>query len=254
MSFQVPRSGTTRSVTEAQLAALIAESRGCAGDSTSSDLESSDSENDKPAEMTTNSDHGKDGSTQDIVDIDPQGDVIVTVGSAKKKLRVSSSALSFASSVLGAMLNSKFIEGTVTNGMREISLPDDDAEAFTLFCNIAHLRAKFVDFSSFPLFERLGILCDKYDATEAAMPWSTVYFLKHFRSYECPLSDQSLKMLPVAYTYNNASAFAAISEAVLESCSRSRLLEIDGSSGGYETLPAGFLGKRVLQLTVKVTF
>ncbi|KAL9116612.1 MAG: hypothetical protein Q9187_006864 [Circinaria calcarea] len=194
--------------------------------------------------MTPNADHGKDTFIQDIVDIDPHGDVILTVGPTRKKLRVSSSALSLASSVLRAMFNSSFLEGTITNGIRGISLPDDDAEAFTVLCNIAHLRAKSVDFSTFSLFERLSVLCDKYDATEAAMPWSTLYFLQHFRGYEDPLTPPSLKMLQVAFAYNNAITFAMVSKAVLGGSSRRKLLEIDGSSGGYEILPPGFVGNQ----------
>ena len=251
MSSQVPRPGTTRTITGAQLAALIAESRRF-GDPNVSDDDISNSENDKPAEMTTNSDHGEGDSTQDIVDIDPRGDVIVTVGPTKKKLRVSSSALSFASSVLRAMLNSKFLEGTITNGMREISLPDDDAEAFTILCNIAHLRAKSVESSSFSLFERLSVLCDKYDATEAALPWSTVYFLQHFKKSELRTKMDGLKMLHVAYAFNNAVAFAMVSKAILGKCSRSKLLKIDGSSGGFEILPAGFLGKGFVTFGVTI--
>lgn len=206
------------------------------------------SDDGEPVDMTLNADQGEDESIQDNVDIDPRGDVILIVGPTHKKLRVSSSALSFASSVLRAMLNSSFLEGTITNGMREISLPDDDAEAFTVLCNIAHLRAKSVDFSSFSLFERLSVLCDKYDATEAAMPWSTVYFLQHVNGYEDPIAPLNMKMLQIAFAYNNTLAFAKVSKAVLRKASRRKLLEIDWSNDGSEILPPGFLGNHISHL------
>jgi len=82
----------------------------------------------------------------EIVTIDPAGDVYLVCGLETEgpaiTLRVSSQIMSLASPVFRTMLGPRFEEGTrlTRSGSVEVLLPDDDAEAMTLICNILHHR------------------------------------------------------------------------------------------------------------------
>ncbi|KAL4808044.1 hypothetical protein BDV18DRAFT_134158 [Aspergillus unguis] len=104
--------------------------------------------------------------------IDPNGDLIIVCNEVS--FRVDSKALGRGSPVFKAMLNpeSDFKEGRALRDAHpgspaEIELPEDDADAFRVFANLAHLR--FGDVPDEPNFEALDDLAwftDKYQCSE----------------------------------------------------------------------------------------
>ncbi|MCJ1397827.1 hypothetical protein MMC11_001023 [Xylographa trunciseda] len=116
-----------------------------------------------------------------VVEIDPKGDVVLVLNcqDEKKKLLVSSRILSMVSPVFAAMLNSQFKEGlhNVTPGIsHKVSLPDDDAIAFEIICNVIHYRHKHVPID--PSLEQLvniAVIADKYELREPLFGYSVVW-------------------------------------------------------------------------------
>lgn len=104
------------------------------------------------------------------LDIDPAGDLALSVGSEeqKKSMRVSSKTLSLASPVLAAMLDPRFAEGQ-ESGHKDwtVSLPDDDQEAMSYICLALHYQQDFNRVVSPSLLEKVAVLSDKYDFTLA---------------------------------------------------------------------------------------
>ncbi|KAI9874031.1 MAG: hypothetical protein M1830_010268 [Pleopsidium flavum] len=153
---------------------------------------------------------------KDVVDFN--GDVILQVGQEGhgKSLQVSSKVLNLASPVFAAMLNSTFVEGTVpADGQpRIISLPEDDGEAVTTLCLILHLQSHRVHMREFDHFERLAIVCDKYDCARALRPWSTLWLQKWCGSPGG--EDDYWRMLYISYAYDDRAAFFVASRAILK--------------------------------------
>lgn len=89
------------------------------------------------------------------------------------RISVSSVILSNGSSTFRAMLSPRFKEGQELASAStpvEVSLPDDDAQAMTLLCQILHLRNRSMGMPLAPnMLLRLVVLADKYDCTEAIM-------------------------------------------------------------------------------------
>ena len=189
-------------------------------------------------------------------DIDRSGDIILVVGDGdqKMRLRVCSHALRLVSPALHAIVKASLREAVnqIPLGPREISLPDDDPEAFTLLCKIAHHRFPSVQNISFSLFERLSILTDKYLTTEATMPLSTISFLLQFNPDVIHHMDggleKLLQLLYVSYAFNHQDSFTRVTRGVLEKCNNLMLLTIERTGRGYEILPVGFIGKLFLRI------
>ena len=186
------------------------------------------------------------------VDIDPTGDVIIVLGSDhhEQRLRVSSAALSSISSVWRAMLKSRFLEGQEKDGFRELSLPEDNPEAVILLLHIAHFRSDKVKFSSFSVFEQLAILCDKYDTTQAVMPWSTLGFLDQFNPILLRIRGNEFhvhRLLHMAFAFNNEKAFATVTKDLLFKSKSTELANMDSDGSVYPLLPSGFLGNISLE-------
>ena len=108
-----------------------------------------------------------------VKDICTSGDLILDVVPTEQKymLRLSSHALCLASPVFKAMLNSNFLEGIskFASGERRIRLPNDDYDIVKTFCDIIHFQGIAIQFPTLDNFEEMGIFCDKYGATDAAM-------------------------------------------------------------------------------------
>lgn len=115
-------------------------------------------------------------------DVDPAGDLTLLVGpedGQKTMIRVSSKALTLASPFFAALVSPKFAGGlalasnTITSATRSTPLPEDDPEAMKWFCRALHhkLNANEQE-ASRGLCHKLGITCDKYDASVAMSGWS----------------------------------------------------------------------------------
>lgn len=142
---------------------------------------------------------------------DPNGDVILVVGTENpKSILVSSKILTLASPVFAKMLGPNFLEGHELSDRGtqpyELRLPEDDAEAIIHICHLLHFQCKVDDFSNhltLSLFEKVALLCDKYNCASALSPWSRVwlsgfndlpkdqayYEIKVYTSYVCGIHE-----------------------------------------------------------------
>lgn len=149
---------------------------------------------------------------------DPNGDVILLVGTGSPvSIRVSSTILTLASPVFAAMLGSSFLEGRnlSTRGTEpyELRLPDDDAETVILFCLVLHYQRKIDDSISLSLFEKLALLCDKYDCANALSSWTKVWL---HRFNDLPKDQANYeRLLYTSYVYGIHEAFWGNSKAFL---------------------------------------
>ena len=77
-----------------------------------------------------------------ITEIAANGDVILVVGPTRRRLRVRSSSLRDVSDHFRAMFGPDFSEGQDLSADRpkEVSWPDDDADAVEVICNVIHHR------------------------------------------------------------------------------------------------------------------
>ncbi|PPJ57385.1 hypothetical protein CBER1_01434 [Cercospora berteroae] len=110
-----------------------------------------------------------------VVDIDPDGDVVLVCGKANgsERLRVSSKVLSLASPVFKTMLGPNFKEGKKLSelGTLDLPLPDDDGADMMIICNILHMRHSKLDRRlEVKKLEDVSILADKYNCTMALGP------------------------------------------------------------------------------------
>ena len=100
-----------------------------------------------------------------FTDVDPHDDVLLLLGPSKNvSLRVSSKALSLASTVFAALFSPRFSEGqplSSSTEARNVPLPEDDLEAMTQICYAIHFYRTVPRTISMSLLEKLASLCDK---------------------------------------------------------------------------------------------
>lgn len=153
-------------------------------------------------------------------DADPAGDLVLVIGSgdSRRSIRASSKVLSLASPVLAAMFSPhRFLEGTALSPSNppEISLPEDDPEAVTMFCHLVHFR-EYHGKQPAPSFDQLmnmALFCDKYDAGLALNPWSEVWL----HSQLAPESSTDYRnLLALAYAFDNQESFWMNSRSMME--------------------------------------
>ncbi|KAF5567587.1 hypothetical protein FPHYL_3210 [Fusarium phyllophilum] len=106
-----------------------------------------------------------------ILDIVPDGDIILVVGPDKTKLRVKSMLLMAASKPFLAMLRLNWKEGhdmQQQNGPHEVSLPDDNATAMEIICAVIHFQNDKIP-QTLPASDVLAVAlaADKYDFLNA---------------------------------------------------------------------------------------
>jgi hypothetical protein len=150
-----------------------------------------------------------------MITFDENGDVEVKLQG--RRALVSSNALCLSSPVFAKMLRSSFKEGAQQNtasGERGVViLPEDDPEAFLLYCKGVHFRD--VPLEPEPIvLAALAILCDKYDFSKAIVSWGSIWLQKWTKN----TSTQDLSyLLILAYILGLAETFAEISGAIIMS-------------------------------------
>ena len=119
-----------------------------------------------------------DNATPQIIDVDPAGDVILSVGPEKNgdhaRLRVSSKVLSLASPVFAAMVSPKWSDSANKASSSEpqhISLPEDDSSPMEWICQILHFREDISTNKDIPFLVSVAQLCDIYDFKPPIKPW-----------------------------------------------------------------------------------
>ena len=138
---------------------------------------------------------------------------------------MSAAILSNASSVFKAMLKPRFKEGSalaVTTNAVEIPLPDDNARAMTIICQVMHLRNDLVHEvanDSTAMVLRVAELSDKYDCTIALEPT-----VRHWLACSVKVlsTTERQDLLTAAYYFGNGVAFADIGRSLLVDTSRSQ--------------------------------
>lgn len=153
--------------------------------------------------------------------IDDAGDILLVVGLEGKdqiNLKVSSKALSLASPVFKALLSPKYKEGSgsiASDGLRHVSLPEDDPCAMELFCNIVHLRNNQISMTSMSMSSMgsIAVLCDKYDGSDALRFWSLAAIPALMGLWG--LHGYWLSVLATSYALNHEVSFHAASKAII---------------------------------------
>jgi hypothetical protein len=149
-----------------------------------------------------------------MITLDCHGDLVLEL--QDRALQVSSKVLRLSSPFFAAMLKSTFKEGTQhcagSNEPSVVPLPDEDPDAFLLYCQIIH----FQDVPSRPLpvtLAQLALLCDKYDISKAVIGWSRVW-LQSLAQGDASAEDLSY-LLILAYVLDLREAFFMISKAIV---------------------------------------
>lgn len=155
-----------------------------------------------------------DTQTNTIVEIAPEGDLILIVGPEEAKLHVDSTMLRAASKTFSAMFRSEWKEGRdllESDGPTPIPLPEDNAAALKIMCSVIHHKA-----SEVPRTLAAGdvlavaVAADKYDCVEA-LEFASDRWLR-------PSGDEAgnlMLLTAAAYLFQNARAFEEITKALI---------------------------------------
>ncbi|PTB51909.1 hypothetical protein M431DRAFT_522865 [Trichoderma harzianum CBS 226.95] len=155
-----------------------------------------------------------DTQTNTIVEIAPDGDLILIVGPEEAKLHVDSTLLRAASKPFSAMFRPDWKEGhDLLDGDRltEIPLPEDNAAALKIMCSVIHHKA-----SEVPRTLAAGdvlavaVAADKYDCVEALI-FASDGWLRPFRDE----AGNLMLLTAAAYLFQNARAFEEITKALI---------------------------------------
>ena len=149
-----------------------------------------------------------------VVEIAKDGNVILLVGPDKKQLQVCSSVLSNASKYFKNMFGPHFSEGQDlrADGLKEVSMPDDDSNALEIVCNIIHLRNDAVPETLSPTeVLNVAVVADKFDCV-VAMKHASALWLN-------PREIQDITelghLMAAAYVLDNARAFGEITLSMI---------------------------------------
>ncbi|KAF5697377.1 hypothetical protein FGLOB1_12804 [Fusarium globosum] len=149
-----------------------------------------------------------------IVEIVPDGDIILAVGSDKTKILVKSTLLRAASNPFSAMLGPNWKEGHDMrhhNGPFEIPLPEDNATAMEIICSVIHFQNDRIP-QTLPASDVLAIAiaADKYDCMNALQFTSKAWL------QELKAKPEDLMLLAAAaYLFRDAKAFREITAALV---------------------------------------
>ncbi|KAL2266235.1 hypothetical protein VTJ83DRAFT_5587 [Remersonia thermophila] len=113
---------------------------------------------------------------EDLISIDPDGDLILRVGkgSAKQQFRVCSSTLRRAAPVWKAMLFGPWRESKPAAGPWIVDLPEDDPKALRVLLDILHSNFATVPetIDKISDLKKILDLTDKYDMLSRIRPWA----------------------------------------------------------------------------------
>jgi len=153
-------------------------------------------------------------SSTSVMEIATNGNIILAVGPHKRRIQVCSSVLKNASKYFSNMFGPHFSEGQDlrANSPKEISMPDDDANALEIICNILHLRNNVVPEVLCPI-EVLGIAvaADKFDCIVAVKHASTLWL----NPREVQGITELGHLMAAAYVLDNALAFSEITLSMI---------------------------------------
>ena len=154
---------------------------------------------------------------------DQNGDVILSVGDTRTKMRVSSKVLSSASTVFASLLGPHFTEGRqlAVSGMVHITLGDDDPQAMSIIFDILHRKTEIIATnrlgSCADVRYSVALTCDKYDFIASMQDWSKAVLHKTgcFQIFHT-LEEE----LHIAYLFNNEESFYNVTRTILLQATR----------------------------------
>lgn len=155
-----------------------------------------------------------DSSLTSIDEIATNGDIILVVSLEKRKLQVNSGVLKNASKVFNAMFGPHFSEGQNLpgNSPKEVSMPDDNADALTIICRILHLRNDSIpDSLTSSEILQIAIAADKFDCA--------MRLKFHVAQWLNPGNTQDIlelgRLSVASYILDNAWAFEQLTLAMI---------------------------------------
>ncbi|KAM5360762.1 hypothetical protein BFJ70_g16769 [Fusarium oxysporum] len=149
-----------------------------------------------------------------VVEIAPDGDLVLIVGPEETKLRVRSILLMAASKPFSVMLGPDWKEGHDMrdhDGPFELSLPDDNAATLKIICSIIHYQNKKIPRTlSAGDVLAVAVVADKYDCVNALKFASETWL-----GTSGDGSDNLMLLTAAAYLFRNALAFREITRALV---------------------------------------
>ncbi len=153
-------------------------------------------------------------NTDTVVEIAPDGDLILVVGPEKARLHVHSMFLRAASEPFSAMFRRHWKEGhdlLNSDGPLELPLPEGNAAAMKIICSIIHHQNSEVPPS---LAARdvlaVAVAADEYDFVEA-LRFASESWLRSSRDEAGDL----MLLTAAAYLFENARAFKELTRALI---------------------------------------
>lgn len=153
-------------------------------------------------------------SPASTVDIANDGDVVLVVGPDERRLRVSSSSLASASKVFRSMFSPHYSEGQnlgdISSGLKEVPMPEDDADAMEIICSLIHFRSvpEEIDAS---LMLQIAVAADKFDCgivlQHASIVWAD-------RTKSKGLVELA-QLMAASYLLDNSKAFSKVTLAMV---------------------------------------
>ncbi|KAK7178318.1 hypothetical protein PSPO01_15627 [Paraphaeosphaeria sporulosa] len=148
------------------------------------------------------------------MEIATNSDVILVAGPHKRRIQVCSFVLKNASKYFSNMFGPNFSEGQGlrVNRLKEILMPEDDANALEIICNILHLRNDVVPEALTPIeVLEIAVLADKFDCIVAVKHASTFWL----NPRECQGITELGHLMAAAYILDNARAFSEITLSMI---------------------------------------
>ena len=162
-----------------------------------------------------------DTQTNTIVEIAPDGDLILIVGPEEAKLHVDSKFLTVGSRPFSKMFGPHWKEGQALrdrDGPAEVSLRDGDAAALKIVCSILHHQNREVQQPlSAGQVLAVAVVADEYDFVQA-LRFASDSWLRPSRG---DAAGDLMLLAAAAYLFRNERAFKEITKALI--------LDYDGS-------------------------
>ncbi|KAE9969057.1 hypothetical protein EG328_007114 [Venturia inaequalis] len=153
-------------------------------------------------------------ATPGNVVVDPDGDVLLLIGTDNSNpelsIQVSSKVLSVASKVFRAMFSRNFREALSSMPVK-IPLPDDNPDAILTLCKVLHFdTADLATTHDIAKLQGFAVVADKYDCVLACIFYGRVW-LTLFWEDSCALPE----ILALAYLFDDPHTFKKVSATLL---------------------------------------
>ena len=146
-----------------------------------------------------------------IIDLAPDGDIVLVVGPEQARIRVHSLLLKLVSRPFAVMLGPNFKEGqellaSSKRGPIEIKLPDDDPASMEILCKVIHHQSHLLNTPLSPgrLIE-VATSADKYDVQNVVRFQYKAWLAQHGTTQDI---GTLIRFMACAYVSDDPVAFA----------------------------------------------